>query len=412
MISLSDIQKNPALPLGDAAADSPPHQPNLDAQALLDLAEQAEERAKSAVSAGEAAIAAARRAMEQESAAASEDEDKLKDARQVLLSQARAAAEAALQTQANARDAAAAAVFQAETDAHLLLKRQTEAQAELESLALLLEQAETNALYAQEAALEADKSAGEQALKAEAMEKSLEAAQLMAADAQKAYDKSLAVLERSRQEAVAATERLAQLQNQAAAIGASARDMREEAPEPSAARKRRGFWPVFWSYAKLLLIAFGLALLLRAYVFEVTQVKGTSMLPYLKNGDNLIASKISYIRNEPQRGDVVIIDAPDRSGEFYVKRIIGLPNEQITIQDGAVYIDGSLLNEPYLTQSHTEGEINLMVERDAYFLLGDNRSESHDSRDPAVGTIFEDTIRGKVVLRIYPWEDFGLLKGE
>jgi signal peptidase I len=152
-----------------------------------------------------------------------------------------------------------------------------------------------------------------------------------------------------------------------------------------------------------------IAFCLRTYVFEMTIVNGSSMVPTLQNGDRLFTSKISYIISEPRRGDIVVIDAPDRDDEYYIKRIVGLPNDQITLKDGLVYINNELYTEPYLTNVYTNGAVDMIIDSNSYFVMGDNRNESHDSRDTSVGTIGSEHVVGKAVFRVYPFEDIGSL---
>ena len=164
---------------------------------------------------------------------------------------------------------------------------------------------------------------------------------------------------------------------------------------------------VIWAYVKVLLVALLLAFVIRAYVFDITKVEGLSMYPTLADNDNLITSKITYLLSEPERGDIIVFDAPDTAGEDYVKRVIGLPNEEITIERGMVYINGELLDEPYLDGVYTEGDINMVIPDGFYFVMGDNREISRDSRISDVGVISIDQIHGKVVLRIFPFNRFG-----
>lgn len=167
---------------------------------------------------------------------------------------------------------------------------------------------------------------------------------------------------------------------------------------------------VIWSYAKIILVAILLAFVVRIYVFDITRVDGLSMYPTLNDHDDLIHLKITYLFSEPQRGDIVVFDAPDAAGKDYVKRIIGLPNEQITIDRGQVYIDGKLLDEPYLDGIYTEGDINTVLPDGFYFVMGDNREISRDSRYDDVGLISIDSIHGKAAFRIFPFNDFGTIE--
>lgn len=172
---------------------------------------------------------------------------------------------------------------------------------------------------------------------------------------------------------------------------------------------RSSAWPIIWSYVKIIATAILIAFFLRAYFFDVTDVEGVSMYPTLHDGDHLITSKISYLLDEPERGDIIVFNAPDSPGDKYIKRIIGLPNESILIEDGKIYIDNQLLDEPYLNGLETGGDVYTIIPDGYYFVMGDNRDESRDSRSSQVGMISIDSFSGKAVLRIYPFSAFGAI---
>lgn len=174
------------------------------------------------------------------------------------------------------------------------------------------------------------------------------------------------------------------------------------------AKSRPSAWSLIWTYVKIIIVAFLIACVLRAHVFELTMVDGTSMAPTLEDGDKLITYKLGYhLEKDPQRGDIVVLNAPDMPGHDYIKRIIGLPNEQITITSGDVFIDGERLNEGYLDDVYTEGDIDMVIPDGYYFVMGDNRMDSRDSRQEGIGVISRDDINGKAVLRLLPLSDFG-----
>ena len=181
----------------------------------------------------------------------------------------------------------------------------------------------------------------------------------------------------------------------------------EEDAEPEEDEDRPSPWRTIWSYVKIIIVAFLIAFVLRAYIFDVTRVEGTSMYPTLQDGDNLITSKISYRITEPLRGDIVVLDAPDLPGHDYIKRVIGLPNEEIRIENDKVYIDDELLNEPYLDGVATDGSVFMVIPDGYYFVMGDNRDDSRDSRVADIGVISKDALEGKALFRIFPLSDFG-----
>lgn len=150
------------------------------------------------------------------------------------------------------------------------------------------------------------------------------------------------------------------------------------------------------------------------FVGQRTQVQGSSMEPTLSDNDNLIVDKISYRFREPQRYDIIVFPFQYKENTYYIKRIIGLPGETVYIdENGMIYIDGELLNESYgreIMLSAGRASEPITLGEDEYFVLGDNRNNSSDSRDPSVGNISRDDIIGKAWVRIWPLNKFGVLK--
>lgn len=150
------------------------------------------------------------------------------------------------------------------------------------------------------------------------------------------------------------------------------------------------------------------------YVGQRTEVSGSSMETTLSDGDNLIVDKISYRFNEPERFDIIIFPYQYEEDTYYIKRIIGLPGEQVQIDEsGNIYVNGELLQESYgkeVIQDQGLAADAFVLGEDEYFVLGDNRNNSSDSRDPSVGNIHRKDIIGKAWVRIYPFNDFGLIK--
>lgn len=163
-----------------------------------------------------------------------------------------------------------------------------------------------------------------------------------------------------------------------------------------------------------LLIVLMVTYLMIHYVGQRTQVQGESMEPTLLNGDNLIVDKITYRFNDPKRFDIIVFPFQYKENTYYIKRIIGLPGETIQITtDGIIYIDGEELKEGYgkeviLDPGNAYNPITLGD--DEYFVLGDNRNNSSDSRSSSVGVIKRDSIVGRAWLRIWPFSEFGILK--
>jgi len=157
-------------------------------------------------------------------------------------------------------------------------------------------------------------------------------------------------------------------------------------------------------------------LILPRYVYCRNEVSGSSMYNTLINGDQLITDKISYELGDPKRFDVVVLEPhamystdPD---ELYVKRVIGMPGETIEIKGNDIFINDKKLDEHYGYEEMYENGYyaKRQLGDDEYFVMGDNRNNSRDSRDDTVGPIKRKNIKGKVVLRIWPLKSFSLVK--
>ncbi len=181
-----------------------------------------------------------------------------------------------------------------------------------------------------------------------------------------------------------------------------------EAP-PQTARKR--ILKECWSWIWHLGLAFLIGLLLTRFVVQRNAVEGRSMQPTLQPGDQLLVEKLSPHFHGLKRGDIITF-VLDRQGlkEDLVKRIVGMPGEKVAIQDGHVWIDGQLLEEAYLpqgtlTQADGDSGSEWTLAADQYFVLGDNRSMSLDSR--FFGPVPARDILGEVWVRLYPFDHFG-----
>lgn len=150
------------------------------------------------------------------------------------------------------------------------------------------------------------------------------------------------------------------------------------------------------------------------FVGQRTQVQGSSMEPKLSSDDNLIVDKISYCFHDPERFDIVVFPFRYEENTFYIKRVIGLPGETIRIDEmGNILIDGNILEESYgkeVIQNPGRAYEEIVLADDEYFLMGDNRNNSTDSRDPSVGNVRRDEIVGRAWLRIWPLDKFGFIR--
>ena len=152
------------------------------------------------------------------------------------------------------------------------------------------------------------------------------------------------------------------------------------------------------------------------YIGQRTEVSGSSMLNTLSDGDNLIVDKITYRFQDPERFDIIVFPYKHAEKTYYIKRIIGLPGETVRIDEaGIIYINGEELIESYGRQVISADKLGLAAQEitladDEYFVLGDNRNESSDSRDASVGNIKREDIIGRAWLRIYPFDRIGFIK--
>lgn len=150
------------------------------------------------------------------------------------------------------------------------------------------------------------------------------------------------------------------------------------------------------------------------YVGQRTQVQGESMEPALEDGDNLIVDKITYRFNDPERFDIIVFPFKYKENTYYIKRIIGLPGETVQIGvGGTIYINEEPLTESYGKEVMVDpgSAYNpITLGEDEYFVLGDNRNNSSDSRSTSVGLIKRDNIIGRAWLRIWPFSKWGILK--
>jgi signal peptidase I len=174
------------------------------------------------------------------------------------------------------------------------------------------------------------------------------------------------------------------------------------------------FFSFVWEFLKIVVIAAVIVVPIRYFLFQPFFVRGESMKPSFENGDYLIVDEISYRFNNPQRGDVVVFKYPNDPSQRFIKRIIGLPGEVIDIKNGRVTVfkDGQkqTLNESeYLPADlSTQGSVHVVLKKDEYFVMGDNRPFSYDSR--RFGKVPRRYIIGKVALKISPFASFAKFK--
>ncbi len=189
----------------------------------------------------------------------------------------------------------------------------------------------------------------------------------------------------------------------------------EMLPPTSGPRKRRRGRKQAIEWVLLIVGAIGIALVIKMFLFQAFYIPSESMVPTLKKNDRILVNKLSYRMHDVNRGDIIVFKAPPgRTDDIkdLVKRVVGLPGETVSFRDNRVYIDGEPLDEGYLpegtptTQRCSLGE-SIEVPPDSYFMMGDNRTASEDSR--CFGPIPEGDIVGRAFVRILPLTRIGFL---
>lgn len=169
------------------------------------------------------------------------------------------------------------------------------------------------------------------------------------------------------------------------------------------------------SWIKELAIALVIVWVIITFVAQNNQVIGTSMQPTVYANDMVIVNKLLYRFTEPSRGDIVVFPSVEEGKKVYlIKRIIGLPGDKVDLKDGKVYVNDIELTEKYITVETTavsgQTEFPMTVPEGEYFVLGDNRIVSKDSRYLSIGTVPRSKIIGKASIRIWPFKDIGFIE--
>ncbi|MCK4539702.1 signal peptidase I [Candidatus Parcubacteria bacterium] len=179
----------------------------------------------------------------------------------------------------------------------------------------------------------------------------------------------------------------------------------------------KNFFSFVFELIKIVVISLVIIIPIRYFLIQPFYVKGASMEPNFHDHEYLIIDEITYRFNEPVRGDIIVFRYPRNPQEFFIKRLIGLPDEKVQILDGNVTIfnsenpEGVILDEYYLSEdmkTYGLSEEKVELEEDEYFVLGDNRNSSKDSR--SFGPVNESYITGRVILRGWPFNRIELFK--
>lgn len=170
----------------------------------------------------------------------------------------------------------------------------------------------------------------------------------------------------------------------------------------------------FWETIKFIILAIVIVIPIRMFVAQPFIVSGSSMYPTFNNGDYLIVDELSYRLGEIERNDVVIFRYPEDPSKFFIKRVIGLPNETVSIQGSSITITNqegqTTLSEPFIQNQMTNGGTFYELKTDEYFVMGDNRNASSDSR--SWGPVPRKLIVGQAFLRLFPVNNINYKPGD
>jgi signal peptidase I len=164
------------------------------------------------------------------------------------------------------------------------------------------------------------------------------------------------------------------------------------------------------SWLRDLVVSIVISAFIIIFLYQPVRVEGTSMLPMLEDQDRLFINKIAYRVGDIHQGDVVVFQYPRDHTKSYIKRVIGLPGDDIRIEHGRVYVNGKLLTEPYVPSRFTDdrSQPEMVLGPNRYWLMGDHRSISSDSRD--FGPVDRDLIYGKAAFVYWPMEQVGVVR--
>lgn len=191
-------------------------------------------------------------------------------------------------------------------------------------------------------------------------------------------------------------------------------------PAPGAEKKepkRPEEEPVNWikeiaSLIGTMVMAAAAVFLLKEFIIINAYIPTSSMENTIQPGDRVIGNRLAYRVREPERGDIVIFKYPDDETQLFVKRVIGLPGEKVTVEEAKVYVNGKLLEEDYLKEEWTlgNGPYTFEIPEGSYLVLGDNRNNSKDARYWDETYVAEDKILGEAVFRYWPFDSIGMLE--
>lgn len=158
-------------------------------------------------------------------------------------------------------------------------------------------------------------------------------------------------------------------------------------------------------WVKAIVSALAIVLIIKIFLFDMLSIDGISMQPTLHDKERVFVNIIEYKLGKPQHQDIIVFTPSIEKNAYYIKRVIGIPGDTVRISGGKVYVNDTELKEDYLSPGvNTTGNLTVKVPEDSVFVLGDNRNNSEDSRDPRLGTIPYNSIKGHALYRIFPFD--------
>ena len=177
------------------------------------------------------------------------------------------------------------------------------------------------------------------------------------------------------------------------------------------AKQKKSIGREIFEWIMVFVVAGALAFVVRTFIFEPVRVDGASMMYTLEDGEFMIATKFDYLLGDPERFDIVICNYPNTSdGMYRVKRVIGMPDETIELRAGELYVDGKHVEQNFEMTPNQTYFGSYTVPPGHYFVIGDNRNNSKDSRSAMVGPLSRDEIKGHVRAVVFPFGNFRLME--
>ncbi len=188
------------------------------------------------------------------------------------------------------------------------------------------------------------------------------------------------------------------------------KDNQEDTSKASSSEKKTSLKREIMEWIIVIEIAVILAVVLNMFLIVNAVIPSASMETTIMTGDRIFGNRLAYTNHDPQRGDIVIFKYPDDETQLFIKRLIGMPGETLEMIDGVIYINGDPLDEPYLAAIPYGSYGPVTIPENAYFVMGDNRNNSADSRYWNQPFVYRDKILGKAVFCYFPARDFGKIE--